>query len=75
MANYFPLSVSSTAVSARTRTEPRPGFFRRLVASMMEARQRAADRAIANYIGATGFTDSVETEIERRFLSNRRDHT
>jgi hypothetical protein len=35
----------------------------------MAAQQRRADREIARYIAASGgLTDSVEREIERRFL-------
>ena len=50
---------------------PRPGFFRRLLAAMGEARQRQAEREIANYLCASGgkFTDESEREIERRFLA------
>ena len=71
MANYFPLFVPHTAAPARTRVGPKLGLFHRLFAAITESRQKAADRAIARYIGAAGFTDSVELEIERRFLSRR----
>jgi hypothetical protein len=51
---------------------PSPGgFFRRFLAALMAARQRRADLEIARYIeGSGGITDSVEREIERRFLLN-----
>jgi hypothetical protein len=47
------------------------GLFSRLIAALMEARQRQADREIARYLAGTGgrFTDETEREIERRFLS------
>ena len=55
------------------RTARKPGFLRRLVAAMQEARMRQAEREIALYLSRTGgkFTDEGEREIERRFLSNR----
>jgi hypothetical protein len=42
-----------------------------LIAALMEARQRQADREIARYLAASGgkITDEAEREIERRFLS------
>jgi hypothetical protein len=50
------------------------GLFARLLDAMMASRQRQTDRDIARYLMATGFhgrlTDSIEREIERRFLSN-----
>lgn len=55
------------------KTERKPGFLRRLVAAMQQARMRQAEREIALYLSRTGgkFTDEGEREIERRFLSNR----
>jgi hypothetical protein len=49
------------------------GLFSRLLAALMESRQRQADREIARYLAGTGgkFTDETEREIERRFLSTR----
>jgi hypothetical protein len=45
------------------------GLFRRFLAAFLSARQRRADLEIARYIeGSGGLTDSVEREIERRFL-------
>ncbi len=48
------------------------GFFARFMAALMVSRQRDAEREIARYIAGSGgkFTDEVEREIERRFLSN-----
>ena len=50
----------------------KPSLFSRLIAAMMVARSRAAEREIARYLHGTGgkFTDEAEREIERRFLSN-----
>lgn len=50
------------------------GLWARFLAAMMESRQRQADREIAIYLHRTGgrLTDTVEREIERRFLSNHR---
>ena len=47
------------------------GFFHQLLAAFSSARQRRADLEIARFIeGSGGLTDSVEREIERRFLLN-----
>jgi hypothetical protein len=50
-------------------------MFARLIDAMMASRQRRVDREIARYLAATGasgrLTDSIEREIEHRFLSNR----
>src|SRR2546421_8435802 len=69
MAMYFPLAAPSAA-SFSTSTA-KPGFWRRVFEAMAQSRRRRAEAEIAHYIhGAGGFTDSVEREIERRFLSN-----
>ena len=49
----------------------RPGFFKRFIRAIHQARLRQAEREIALYIGRTGgrLTDSIEREIERRFLA------
>lgn len=73
MANYFPLFVSHMDAPSRDRAEPRRSVFHRFYDAIVQSRRRAADRAIARHIGAAGFNDSVEFEIERRFLSNRHD--
>jgi len=58
--------------SAAHAARPKRGLFARWLAAMMEARQRQAEREIARYIERSGgkFTDSLEREIERRFLSH-----
>jgi hypothetical protein len=58
---------------AFTPTPVRTGrsLWQRLIAAMVESRQRHADREIARFLAGTGgkFTDETEREIERRFLS------
>jgi hypothetical protein len=46
-------------------------LLRRFFDAMMASRQRQVDREIALYIHGMGgkFTDDIEREIERRFLS------
>jgi hypothetical protein len=50
-------------------------MFDRLLEAMMASRQHRANREIVRYLVATGtsgrLTDSIEREIEHRFLSNR----
>ena len=64
------LSPSGTT-TPRTATPARPSFFTRFFRALHEARLRQAEREIALYLGRTGgrLTDSVEREIERRFLA------
>jgi hypothetical protein len=56
-------------VSIRPRARVKGSLFHRWRDAFMVAQQRRADRDIARYIAASGgLTDSVEREIERRFL-------
>jgi hypothetical protein len=54
-----------------TPVRARRGLLRRLLDAMMESRRRQADREIARFLANSGgkFTDEVEREIERRFLT------
>lgn len=62
-------------VSTRRTARPKRSLFRRWYDAFMAAQQRRADREIARYIEASGgLTDSVEREIERRFLLNASGH-
>ncbi len=62
-------------VSTRPTARPERSLFRRWLDAYMAAQQRRADREIARYIEASGgLTDSVEREIERRFLLNASGH-
>jgi hypothetical protein len=58
---------------AFTPTPARAGrsLWQRLIAAMMESRRRQADREIGRFLANSGgkFTDEVEREIERRFLT------
>jgi hypothetical protein len=73
---YYPLAFTlrNTALTP-TSLPPKRSMFARLFEAMMASRQRQADREIARYLAATGscgrLTDSIEREIEHRFLSNR----
>ena len=62
------LAAKPSAVKADTLR--RPGFFKRVLKAMVEARQRQAEREIAQYLAMTGgkLTDDIERTIERRFL-------
>jgi hypothetical protein len=44
-----------------------PSFFARLLRAQIEARQRHADRVVAQYLAVHGnkFTDDAERQIER----------
>jgi hypothetical protein len=72
----YPLAFTlrNTALTP-TSLSPKRGMFARLIDAMMASRQRRVDREIARYLVATGasgrLTDSIEREIEHRFLSNR----
>lgn len=57
--------------SAARVSRPKRRLWRRIFQAMMEARQRQAEREIARYIERNGgkFTDSLERQIEHRFLS------
>lgn len=65
--------VSREMAFTKTAAPAKLSLFSRLVAAMMVARTRAAEREIARYLSGTGgkFTDESEREIERRFLSNQ----
>jgi hypothetical protein len=49
-------------------------FFHRVWEALEQSNQRRAEQQIANYLGLSKgkFTDELEREIERRFLSNPR---
>ena len=68
-----PRDIPATSVSVPSASA-RPRFFRRLLAALVELRQRQADREIAMYLHSVGgkFTDEAEREIERRLLSSPR---
>ncbi len=47
-----------------------PGIFSRLLAAMVQSRQKQAEQGIARYLANSGgkFTDESEREIERHLL-------
>ncbi len=51
----------------RSAPSPRQPLFQKLMQRMIEARQRQADRVVAQYLQESGwkFTDSAERGIER----------
>lgn len=55
---------------ASANTERRPGFLRRLYETIMDNRQKSADRDIAAYLARRGnrLTDSVEREIDAHYF-------
>jgi hypothetical protein len=61
----------SDTVLTPTAAPARQGFFKRFIRALYEARLRQAEREIALYIGRTGgrLTDTVEREIEQRYLA------
>jgi len=61
MANVL---TAGALLSAPTKKTP---FFARLFRAQMDARQRHADRVVAQYLAAHGnkFTDDAERQIER----------
>jgi hypothetical protein len=74
MIQYSLTFQRDTALTAMPLPAKR-SMFARLVDSMMASRQRQVDREIARYLAATGscgrLTDTIEREIEHRFLSDR----
>jgi len=56
---------------AQGRSLPKRSLIGHVLDAMMAARMRQAEREVARYLADTGgkFTDEVEREIERRFLS------
>ena len=68
---YVSHALSPSTPVSTPATPARPGFFTRFFRAMHEARLRQAEREIALYLGRTGgkLTDSIEREIEQRFLA------
>jgi len=69
MANYFPLFVARDAPSAAMSSEPVRRLVRRVFDALAQPRAQRLDREVAQYIEGWGLTDSVERDIEWRFLS------
>ena len=65
--------MANVLVSGAWHSTPnkKPSFFARLLQSLIEARQRRADRIIAQYLSSNGLdkmTDDAERQIERLVL-------
>ena len=62
---------SETASQRKPVAQTRRGFWQRFLDSIIEARQRQADREIARFVQSRGgkLTDETEREITSRFLS------
>jgi len=60
------------AFTALPRFSVKFGLWRHILDSLVESRQRQADRDIARYLGGAGgkLTDEAEREIMRRLMSN-----
>ena len=69
-----PLGASAAADHAVAR--PKPNLFARLLESLVESRQRQAEREIARLIELRGgkLTDSLEFQISQRVLQGREPH-
>jgi hypothetical protein len=66
---YAPYTIATRNIIAEIPARTRPGFFRWLATAMIQSRRRQVEREIARYLGNGKFTDEIEREIERRFLS------
>lgn len=66
------LAPSAFAFTAVPASAKKRSLWQHVLDSLVESRQRQADRDIARFLGGTGckFTDEAEREIERRLLNN-----
>jgi hypothetical protein len=55
--------------TAKSKIKTGRSLWRRVFDALIESRMRQAEREIARYMAAKSFSDEVEREIERRFLS------
>ena len=71
MASSATLSSPRVASPARPTDRKREGFFARLARSLAGRRQRQIEDQIGHMVELQGgkMTDSVERQIERRFLN------
>jgi hypothetical protein len=67
---FAPAFPSHGFAPSRAHRKPKRSIFRDLIDAMILARQREAERQIADYLERTGgkFTDESEREIERRLM-------
>ena len=77
MAISTPLgSVPADMRALRIPVSAKPSLLRRIYQAIIQSQQYRADRAIARLLNERGgkFTDALEREIERRYLSPPSDH-
>ena len=69
MATSFTADIVSVGAADTAAVPSRPGFFKRFVTALIEARERAAEREIERYIATHGgmLTDSIERDLSRTF--------
>lgn len=67
MANALTTGAWLFAPTKTSKTPPKIPFFTRLLRAHLRARQRHADRMVAQYLALHGnkFTDDAERQIER----------
>jgi hypothetical protein len=77
MARSIPFLLgSSESYLADIRVLPKRGVLSRVLAWLTEAQQRRADRQIARFLRDAGIeriSDSLEREIEHRFLARKQE--
>lgn len=63
------ISAELAPVADSQVSKPRTGFFKRVLAALIEARERSAEREIERYIAMNGgvLTDSIERDLSRTF--------
>jgi hypothetical protein len=64
--------IAPRSLAYASASPAKPGLFRRVLAAIERASQRRTDQQIERYLRSSRnkFTDELEREIERRFLSN-----
>lgn len=69
MATFMNANLANAEEVDADSARPRAGFFARVLAAMIEARERAAEREIERYIANHGgvLTDSIERDLSRQF--------
>jgi hypothetical protein len=69
MARSLSFNLDAMDATQVVPASTKPSIFARFVTSLMESRQRAADREIERFIAVRGgrLTDETEREISRRF--------
>jgi hypothetical protein len=69
--SFAPAKAPAPVPSGRAKSAPAKSIIGRILARLLKARQNDLDRAIEHYLADRGydhFTDSIERDIEQRFL-------